>query len=76
MKIHVNQFFVKGISFIILKLAFYYHNTNDPYHIHRIPCIEMDAALEQKFKTELVAKLKSINDQWAQDKICGGYLEY
>lgn len=56
--------------------AYYYDNIKDPYQLQKIVGEDMDATLVKKFKVELVSQLKAIDDQWAQDNICGEYLEY
>jgi arylsulfatase A-like enzyme len=56
--------------------AFYYDNVKDPYQLHPITGDEMDMQLVENWKKDLVAKLKAIDDKWAQDKICDGYLNY
>jgi len=58
------------------KDAFYYDNKKDPYQMHRISGKEMNQQLEAEFKKELADRLKAIDDSWAQNKICGDYLNY
>jgi arylsulfatase A-like enzyme len=76
-------FFTGDYTFVVkedgkgkFEKAFYYDNVKDPYQLHRIEGDEMNARLVKKFKSGLVAKLKAIDDKWAQDQICGEYLKY
>jgi arylsulfatase A-like enzyme len=69
-------FVVTSSEKVKLEEAYYYDNVKDPYQMHRITGAEMDVALVSKFKTQLVARLKEIDDKWAQDKICSEYLDY
>ncbi len=56
--------------------AFYYDNKKDPYQMTKIKGDAMDVKLVGKWKKELANKLISINDKWAQEKICKEYLNY
>ena len=69
-------FIVQATKKNVFEEVFYYDNQKDPYQMHRIKGDEMDQKLEAKFKAELVNQLKAIDDNWAQNKICGDYLNY
>jgi len=69
-------FIVKATKDGQFEEAFYYDNKKDPYQMHRIQGQEMDMAMVENWKQELVAKLKAIDDTWPREKTCEGYLQY
>lgn len=71
-----HTFIVQTSDKVNFEEAYYYDNEKDPYQLHKISGDKMDKTLVEEWKKELVTQLKAINDKWAQDKICGNYLQY
>ncbi|WP_075590961.1 sulfatase-like hydrolase/transferase [Labilibacter marinus] len=69
-------FVVKTSNGVDFKEAFYYDNVKDPYQLHKIKGDQMNLELVEEWKKILVKQLIAIEDKWAIQKICEGYLEY